>query len=290
MKSMTGYGRATVEVEALQMVLEASSVNRKNFDLAISLPREWQRLEVELAELVRARVQRGRVNLTVTLETPGESGSENFNRKAVEVALQELKGISQSLEVPFEPDARLLFQIAAATRGKTVLPEAETVSSALLTATGNALSEMVAMRGREGEALRTDLRARREFLLSVLGQIREASDGVVPNYREILLKRLRQSGLDFTLEDERVLKEIAIFADRCDISEELVRLESHLGQFQEFLEVEEPIGRKIEFLLQEVGREFNTIGSKAADKVISRLVIDGKNEIERIREQVQNVE
>ncbi len=290
MKSMTGYGRTTISVGSLQVVLEVASVNRKNLDLSVSLPKEWQRLEVEIGELVRSRIQRGRVNVSVSLEVAESGGGEGFDRAAVEAGLRELGAICHRLQVPFEPDARLVLEIAMSGRGKTALPEAEEVSEAVLGAAGRAIDEMVEMRAREGAALREDLAERRRNISEALRKIREASAGVVPDYRETLLKRLRQSGLEFSLEDERVLKEIAIFADRCDISEELVRLESHWEQFGEFLEASEPVGRKIEFLLQEIGREFNTIGSKANESVISRLVIDCKNEIERIREQVQNVE
>lgn len=290
MNSMTGYGRATVEIEALQLAVEVTTVNRKNLDIAISLPKEWQRVEPEVAEVVRAEVQRGRVNVFINIEGAGGNDGALFDPAAVEAGLRELSALSHRLGVPFEPDARLLFDIATAPRGRSALPEAEAVAPKLLHAVKAALAEMVQMRAREGEALQKDLADRREQILRRLTKIREASGRVVPDYRETLLKRLRQAGLEFSLEDDRVLKEIALFADRCDISEELVRLESHLEQFREFLEAREPVGRKMEFLLQEIGREFNTIGSKASDSAISRLVIDCKNEIERIREQVQNVE
>jgi uncharacterized protein (TIGR00255 family) len=290
MKSMTGYGRAAIETEALRVAVEVASVNRKNFDLAVSLPREWQRLEPGVGELVRSRVQRGRINVSITVESPGGGEGGLFDRNTVEAGLLELKAISHHLHLPFEPDAHLLFDIAMAGRSRSVLPEAESVSDSILGALGSALDELVEMRTREGEALQKDLAQRGQQIRQWMKEIQSASAGVVPNYREILLKRLRQTGLEFSLEDERVLKEIALFADRCDISEELVRLESHMEQFGEFLESQEAIGRKIEFLLQEVGREFNTIGSKASDSGISRLVIECKNELERIREQVQNVE
>jgi len=290
MKSMTGYGRAIGSVEALQVAVEVSSVNRKNLDVAVSLPREWQRLDPEVGEIVRGEVQRGRVNVSIAAESPSAGEGALFDESVVAAGLRELEAISAKVGLSFQPDTRLLFEIATAARNKSALPDAEKVAASIVEILKEALREMIAMRSREGGVLRTDLAARRDQLMAWLGEIRSASAGVVADYRETLIKRLRQTGLEFTLEDERVLKEIAIFADRCDITEELTRLESHFSQFSEFLTTNEPIGRKMEFLLQEIGREFNTIGSKANDSAISRLVIDCKNEIERIREQVQNVE
>lgn len=286
---MTGYGRAVASGDEEQVVVEVSSVNRKNLDVSVSLPKDWQRLEPEVAALVKQRVQRGRVNVAISSEAAG--GGENFfSAAAVETAMRELEELSRKQKISFKPDAQLLFNVAAFTRTKPALSEVEAVAGLLLQAVEEALGEMVEMRAKEGQALQRDLAERIEQLETALGRIREASVGVVPDYRETLLKRLRQSGLEFSLEDDRVLKEIALFADRADISEELTRLGSHFHQFGEFLEAREPVGRKFEFLLQEIGREFNTIGSKANDSTISRLVIDAKNELERIREQVQNVE
>lgn len=289
-RSMTGYGRAVAEGEGVQVVVEIASVNRKNLDLALSLPKEWQRLEPDVGEAVRRRVQRGRINIAVTGEAPGGGEAALFNAVEVERSLRELQELSERHGIPFEPDLNFLFNVASSTRSRPAVAEAGQVAPTLREALEQALDEMVAMRASEGNALGQDLAERGGRLATALGRIRETVTGVVPDYREALLKRLRQSGLEFALDDERVLKEIAIFADRCDISEELTRLESHLAQFQDFLEAPDPVGRKLEFLLQEIGREFNTIGSKAGDSAISRLVIECKNELERIREQVLNVE
>lgn len=286
-RSMTGYGRAA---GAGELIVEISSVNRKNLDVAVSLPREWQQLEPEIGAAVKRRVSRGRVNVSVSTDTPGEEGASLFNASEVESALRELAVLSEKHGIPFEPDLNLLFNLASSIRSRPGLTEAEAVREELLRAVEEALEEMAGMRAKEGEALRNDLAERKKHLVDRLQKIRKEGANVVPDYRETLLKRLRQSGLEFSLEDDRVLKEIALFADRCDISEELTRQESHLAQFDEFLESPEPVGRKFEFLIQEIGREFNTIGSKANDSTISRLVIDCKNELERIREQVANVE
>jgi uncharacterized protein (TIGR00255 family) len=290
MKSMTGYGRAAVDVASLHVVVEAATVNRKNLDVAISLPREWQVLEPQIIEAIRDHIHRGRINLSVAVEAAGGSTGALIDARVVENTLRELAEVCQKTGAFFQPDARLILDIATASRNRSALPEAEAVNGPVMQAVREAITDLAGMREREGASLKQDLAHRREQLRGWLGEIREAARRVVPNYREMLFKRLRQSGLELDLDDDRVLKEIALFADRCDISEELTRLESHLEQFGEFLEVTEPVGRKIEFLLQEVGREFNTIGSKASDSTVSRLVIDCKNEIERVREQVLNIE
>lgn len=300
-RSMTGYGRAVRLMtpaaaksapagEGVQLVVEITSVNRKNLDVAVSLPRDWQRLEPELMEMVKRKVQRGRINVSISTEAPAGRGERAFNAAEVDSVLRELEELSRARNIPFQPDLALLFSIVSSTRSKPVVAEAEEVSAGLLEAMEEAMNEMVKMRAAEGDALRRDLGERKAQLEAWLHEIRQAGEGVVPEYRETLLKRLRQSGLEFSLEDDRVLKEIALFADRADISEEVTRIESHFLQFEEFLKSAEPVGRKLEFLLQEIGREFNTIGSKAADSAISRLVIESKNELERIREQIQNVE
>src|SRR5690606_23950931 len=184
------------------------------------------------------------------------------------------------------------FRVAALHRNESSLPAPESAASLLTDATTQALAAFKQMRSQEGEKLVLDLRERLKRLNSILTQIANESTATVPNYRENLMNRLRQAGLDLDLDDERVLKEIALFADRADTSEEQTRLASHLAQLEDTLSPDqaEPVGRKLEFIIQEVNREFNTVGSKANNIAISKLVIEAKNEIERIREQVQNLE
>ncbi len=288
-KSMTGYGRAVAAAGDDQVVVEVASVNRKNLDVAVALPKDWQRLEPEIVAAVREHVQRGRINILVATEA-ADGGDGAFFGREVEAALGELRELCERSGIPYLADARLVVEVASAIRGKAVSSEVDAIREPLFEALEKALSEMVTMRATEGEALGRDLAERTGKLAEAVREIREAAAEVVPDYREALMKRLRQAGLDLTLDDERVLKEIALFADRVDISEELTRLESHFEQLGEFLDAREPVGRKLEFLLQEIGREFNTIGSKANETRVSRLVIDCKNELERMREQVQNVE
>jgi uncharacterized protein (TIGR00255 family) len=192
--------------------------------------------------------------------------------------------------VPFVPSADLLWQIANSQRVKSHLPGGEVAQPVILTVLGEALRGFAAMRAKEGEALLVDFIRRSESLHRQVETIAARAPEVPANYREQLMKRLREAGLELDLGDERVLREIALFADRCDVSEEITRLRSHFDQFATLLKSDGEIGRRGEFLLQEIGREVNTIGSKANDLTISRAVIELKNELERIREQMANVE
>jgi uncharacterized protein (TIGR00255 family) len=175
-------------------------------------------------------------------------------------------------------------------KDRTQLPDWRELETTLKTAFDAALNDLNSMRGREGEALAKDLLARLEELELLRKATAEHAKETVALHREALLQRLKQLDLQFDLEDERLLKELALFADRSDISEELTRLDAHFQQFREFIESNNPSGRKMDFLCQEIHREFNTTGSKSSQIEITRTVIESKNALERIREQVQNVE
>ena len=290
MNSMTGYGRGRAKSEGLEIIVEITSVNRRNAEFSTSLPREWQGLEPRLVEKLRASVERGKVHAAVQVQSfpPGENFC--WDEEAEEKSLEKLSGLAKRRGVSFEPDAALLFQVASQHLKPAILPDSEEVSELVLKALDEAVEEVLKMRAYEGAAILDDLKARCELLQLNLDGIRTEAAEVVPNYREMLLQRLKQAGLKIDLDDERVLKEIAIFSERCDISEEITRLGSHLDQLAKELESEGSIGRKVDFLLQEIQREFNTIGAKANTLEISKKVIEAKDEVARLREQAMNVE
>ena len=284
MKSMTGFGRATAPLGDATVVVQVNSVNRKSLDLTMRLPEAWSALESRVAEAVRNVASRGKVHVQVGMEAA--SGDE----AKVGAALDRLQQIADANGVPFTPDARLLWEIANDRRA-TVEPELdEAVEVAVLDAVEDALRAFSAMRAKEGEALLIDFLTRLDILKRNVVAVAERAPKVAPAYRELLFKRLRDADLELDLSDERVLKEVALFADRCDITEELTRLRSHLQQLETLLRSDGEIGRKGEFILQEIGREIHTIGSKANDLEISKHVIELKNELERVREQMANVE
>lgn len=290
MRSMTGYGRATAAIEGFTLTVQVSSVNRKSLDLTIAAPEEWESLEPAVGELVRTYAARGKVHVDLELTGDKNALAATWDEAAAAEALRRLESFAAAQGVEFKPTAELLWQVANAQRKVEGTPSAETAQAVVTETLTNALRAFAAMRAKEGEALLVDFIKRTETLHRHVEAIATRAPQVPANYREQLMKRLRDAGLELDLNDERVLREIALFADRCDVSEEITRLRSHLEQFTALLKSDGEIGRKADFLLQEIGREVNTIGSKANDLSIARAVIELKNELERVREQMANVE
>ncbi|MFO7724217.1 MAG: YicC/YloC family endoribonuclease [Oceanipulchritudo sp.] len=288
--SMTGFGRSQWMGEGLDLSVEINSVNRRNLEISISLPREWQVLERSIHGILRNRFHRGKLHVTVQATPQEAERGFHWDEEGLESSLRRLGEVAWRHRIDWPPDAEALVRIAALNKVDFLLPESAQIAGTLETVVGEAVSELARMRSHEGAALEADLGQRLAFLAEGLESIRSLSVETVPRYRELLFTRLQQAGLELDLSDERVLREIALFADKCDTSEECTRLESHFEQFRECLQGGSPAGRKLEFILQEINREFNTVGSKASHIEISRIVIEAKNELERIREQIQNVE
>ena len=289
MNSMTGYGRATAALGEMTLTVQVNSVNRKGLDLSLSLPDDWELFETAVGEAVRKVALRGKVHVAVEV-TGRPSGAADWDEAAVSESLDQLAALAKRKGIRFEPSADLLWQLANSQRAAGGLPMDDEASAILLTTLAEALRGLAAMRAREGESLLIDFLGRWEKLHAGTEAIAQRAPQISGAYREQLMQRLRQAGLELDINDERVLKEIALFADRCDITEELTRLRHHLVQLRELLRSKGEIGRKAEFILQEIGREIHTIGSKANDLQISQRVIEFKNELERVREQMANVE
>ncbi len=291
MISMTGYGRAAAAFDSYELSVEVSSVNKRNLDVSVSLPREWKDLEIGVAEQVRGYCRRGKVYLSIQMGRLDETGKIVWDDSMVSNVLDRLRDLAERHDVTFAPDADLLYRIVRDCSDSGRLPEAETFRERLDAALDKALQAWSEMRRKEGAILAADMQERAALIREWVREINGLAEETVPAYRELLLRRLRQADLELDLDDDRVLKEVALFADRCDIAEEVTRLMSHLDQLEILLrETNDAVGRKTDFLLQEINREINTIGSKASDIRVSRRVIDCKNELERIREQLQNVE
>lgn len=293
MLSMTGFGRSSVDVAGagVRIQVEIHSVNRKTLDIQISAPREWSGHEAIFSEWIGGAFQRGRVNVQIKVELAKDSSdSLAMNTEAMALTLNDLKAFAQAQGFDFTPDSSLVLDLARSVKDKSSLPSWKELKESLQEAFNAALADISAMRLREGAALADDLRERIAELEEFRKQIEKNASGSTQRYRNALLERLKQLELELDVSDERVLKEVAIYADRSDISEETTRLSSHFEQFLGFLSADEATGRKMDFLCQEIHREFNTTGSKSNDIEITRLVIEGKNALERIREQVQNIE
>lgn len=287
---MTGYGRATAPLGTHTLTVQVNSVNRKTLDLTVKLPREWDSLETLVGELVRQNAVRGKVHVEVELTGTTGAVEIDWDEAAASVLFKRLAQFSSSRGVDFKPTPELLLTLLNSQRKGSSLPDVEDSESIVADTLAQALKEFSSMRAKEGASLLTDFLKRLDLLARLVDAVAARAPQVPVASREALLKRLREAGLELDVNDERVLKEVALFADRCDITEELTRLRSHFDQFTALLKSNGEIGRKSEFILQEIGREIHTIGSKANDLEISKNVIELKNELERIREQIANVE
>jgi len=286
---MTGYGRATAALGEQSLSVQVNSVNRRGLDLTLKMPAEWSGFEAGVTEAVRKVALRGKVHVAVEVTGRSSSGI-GWDEDEVAASVEQLGLLAKKQGIKFEPTAELLWQIANSQRTNGGLPADESVEELLLKTLAEALRGLAAMRAREGEALLVDFLGRWEKLHAATEVIAHRAPEVSGIYRDQLMQRLRQAGLELDISDERVLKEVALFADRCDVTEEITRMRSHLSQLKDLLRAKGEIGRKAEFLLQEIGREIHTIGSKANDLKISQHVIEFKNELERVKEQIANVE
>jgi uncharacterized protein (TIGR00255 family) len=290
-KSMTGFGEGAASAGGIRVVVEMSSVNRKQLDVNISLPRNLITLDALVQGLVRQEFSRGRISGMVRVDAAdGPGGTVKVDAQLAAQYVEGIRAIAKKLKLPDDLGAETLARLPGLVSVEQDKLDAGHVAEVLDEAMAKALRGLAKMRSAEGKALEKDLRARLSLLEGLMKGIKGLSSHVVKSYREKLFQRLAEAGLEDLAADERMVKEIAIFADRCDISEELTRLKIHLGQARKLLRSTEPVGRTFDFLCQELFREINTVGSKANEVEITRLVVDFKTELERIREQVQNVE
>ena len=288
---MTGYGRAEADQAGNKFSVELNSVNRKQSDIVINLPRALAELEPRIRQTINENISRGRTNATITFH----SGANDARNLALDTDLarsyhEAMRALQKELNSPGEITINTILQAPGVMRSLEQVVNAEDAWPAIDRALRTALVDLIKMREREGKHLAKDLIHRLKAIRKKLKEIRAFHPDVVKRYRAALLDRIQTAGLPITSEDERVVKEISFFADRADVSEELTRLESHLAQFAHHLRRNEPVGRTLEFMTQEIFRELNTLGAKANDAGISQRVVACKAELEKIREQVQNLE
>ena len=286
---MTGFGRAEINLPGARLSVEIATVNQKNLQVSVFGPEAWPALESAASAWIRARLQRGKVTARVT-QAAASATQRQWDHEAVANSLDELAKIAQLCGMKLNADGELLLRLAEnSRRPSVVLPELTVVESTVRSAFDEALGNLVAMRLAEGAALTKDLSDRLAKMAAMVTGMEQAEKAAPTRHRDAMLKRLKDAGLSLDVNDERVLKELALFADRSDITEEVVRLKSHIDQFSAELALPN-CGRKLDFLIQELLREVNTIGSKASEIATTKLVLEAKTEIERIREQVQNLE
>ncbi len=290
--SMTGFGKASREHQGGDVGIEVSAVNHRHLDCHVRLPSGWYAHELALKQFVRDRLARGKVNVAISRKR-GAAGATavQFNREIAEsyiAASKELNHLLGSLETLNLDTLMTLEGVLVVEEEEEDAAETEAFLQALLS---DALESLKTMRATEGEALRTDLDQRIEALLSNLGEIEAQLPAIREHYESKLRTRIEELQLDPAVTEERVSLEVALLAEKGDVSEEITRLRAHTDHFRELLGGSgAPVGRKLDFLTQEIAREINTLGVKVRDSGVARTVVDMKAELEKIREQVQNVE
>jgi uncharacterized protein (TIGR00255 family) len=291
MHSMTGFGRGSSASDHGTATVEISCVNRKQAEIILIATRELSELEPQVRKILLGHISRGRVQVNVKYEPAATTSSPvSVDLRLCEGLAEAMQKISQHTGLPVKLEAADFLRLPGAVRVESSEVPLESAWEVIEPALHTALEQLMQMRRSEGADLVKDMLQRLEILEKTAASISAQAPGRPERYREMLLKRLREAKLELDLSDDRVVREIALFADRCDISEELTRLDSHFQKFRHYLLGQEAAGRSLDFLCQELHREFNTIGSKASDAAIAQAVVEAKTELEKIREQVQNIE
>ncbi|MBT5619837.1 MAG: YicC family protein [Verrucomicrobia bacterium] len=290
---MTGYGRGECTAKGASITVELNSVNRKQAEVSLSVPSELESIEPDLRDLILASVSRGRVSGRVVLQYTGSSRASSVavNETQAKAYRRELSKLAKSLEIPDNLSMEGLLRLPGVLESAQPTLDAKAFRAPIKSALGQALEGLLSMREKEGGILGRDLAKRLAKLRRIVKRVAKLAPDVLKHHRERLIERLKKTNAEVPdMDDDRLLREIVYYTDRTDISEELTRLGSHFVQLEECLSDVVPVGRKLDFLAQEMFREINTIGSKANDANISSEVVNLKTELEKIREQVQNVE
>jgi len=291
-KSMTAYGRAEHNFEDVVLLAEIRSVNHRYRDIILRIPRNYQPLEDELKRLIADRVRRGRIEVSLQIEGNGDvSPSElQLNGPLVKSYLKIFKQLNEEFGIDVRISGELLCQFKDIIVAKPETVDIEKLKPGFLEVLRKALDSYDFMRFREGEALEADFRERLRTIRTYAAEIEERAPEAVDRRAAKLKERIVSMVGDLSVDDARLAQEVAILAEKADITEELVRLKSHCNQFEEFLSKDDALGRRLDFLLQEINREVNTLSVKASDASISSTVVEMKAELEKLREQIQNVE
>ena len=290
-RSMTGFGRAQASVEGYNITVEIRSVNHRYFEFYAKMPRAYSFLEEKVKALLSTGISRGKVECSIQLEaTADESVVVSVNEPLAKGYVDAVRQIADTFNLPDDMTAFTVARFSDVLSVSKAPVDEELLWSKVSPVVQEALDGFVSMRATEGERLADDVLSRAETILGNVAYIEERSPETVKQYSEKLLARMRTVLGDTQVDEARILTEAAVYADKVAVAEETVRLRSHIDQLRSMLASDEAIGRKLDFLVQEINREANTIGSKAQDVDIARRVIDIKAEVEKIREQIQNIE
>ena len=290
-KSMTGYGRAVETVNGREFTVEIRSVNNRYLDCTVKLPRALSFAEDTVKQAVKASISRGKVDVFVSQRSEGmPEVTVSLNRDVAAAYIRAMRQMAEEFQIREDISVALVSQMSDVFTVDRPQVDEEQLLADLMQVVGHALEGYDAMRSREGEALKADLTGRGNTIRSLVSQVEEGSPQTVADYRTRLYQKLQEVLANTAIDESRILTEAAIFADKVAVDEETVRLRSHLEQMDSMLATGGPIGRTLDVLLQEMNREANPIGSKCTDLRLARVVVDIKAELEKIREQTQNIE
>ncbi len=290
-KSMTGFGRACKEVDGYVITVELKSVNHRYFDFSSRCPRQYGFIDDKIKSFVNSKVARGKIDCYVGIEALNtESADVVVNNTLASAYVKALKEISANYDLKEDFGASTIARFSDVLVVKKADEDEEKIWQLVKTVAEEAIDKFTQMRCVEGKKMFDDVYSRSQFILDTVSFIEERSPQTVKEYNDKLVERVHEFLGDVTLDEGRILQEVAIYADKVAVAEETVRLRSHIAQLREFISSDEPVGRKLDFLVQEINRETNTIGSKCNDVEIAKKVVEVKAEIEKIREQIQNIE
>ena len=290
-KSMTGFGRAVNEFEGYIVTVELKSVNHRYFEFSSRIPRQYGFIEDKIKSYVNSKISRGKVDCFVSIEAVDTDAAEVvINHTLAKAYLKALRDLEYEYQLQCDFGANAIARCPDVITLKKTEEDEDMIWSYVQQTADEALDKLYEMRVTEGEKMFDDIKYRADVILENVEYIEIRSPQTVKQYNDKLVERVHELIGDVSLDEARIIQEVAIYADKVAVAEETVRLRSHIEQLNEFILSSEPVGRKIDFLIQEINREANTIGSKANDVDIARHVVDIKAEIEKIREQVQNIE
>ena len=292
-KSMTGFGRCRTVLHGREISVEIKSVNHRFFEFSCRTPKGYGFLDDKLKALVNSRVSRGKIDMFVTVGTAEDTPAEvKINHSLVSGYINAMKEISETYGIENDVTVTAISRFPDVYTVSKAPENEEEITADVLEAASTAIDGFIAMREAEGEKMKADILGRAEVILATVDEIDERSPQTVKEYEERLLDRINRTLQDYNIniDEQRVLTEVAVFADKVAVAEETVRLRSHFAQLSKIMESQTPIGREIDFIIQEMNREANTIGSKVQDAEIAHKVVKIKSEIEKMREQIQNIE
>ncbi|MDE5621098.1 MAG: YicC family protein [Ruminococcus sp.] len=290
-RSMTGYGRAQKILNGRDILVEIRSVNHRYYEYSSRIPRTYSYIDEKMKTLLKTSVSRGKVEVSVTINNIEAKESEiSINKAVAEGYINALRSVSDELGLKDDLVLSKLIKLPEIFVVQKAPDNQEQIWADIAEVADESLSKFVEMRSTEGEKLKNDIIAKADFILNMVAQVEELSPQTVENYRNRLYQKLSEILENKDIDEQRILTESAVFAEKIAVDEETVRLRSHISQLKNMFDSDDPIGRKLDFIVQEMNREVNTIGSKAQDLNITKIVVDMKAEIEKIREQIQNIE